>query len=744
MKFCGPSQPGLTLDRSLLDASLYQPTCKPRIYAVFDIVPKLKKQLINYWYFVIRLSLGWLTRKSPYCGIDPDPSSSELLLTCNRKSVPYASLFTFVTAPEAQKQRQQQGQGHMSSSSSKGSSKGSSKSSSKGSGTVLRGTPGVRQLLTLLCFKPQSSTGSRTPSTCDLPSACPCYHPQVGPVVTGQPLMLLSRTSGLCDDGALSRGVGTVGLPPPGTLLQGGPAAAGQQGRSSHRQQASQAVGLWLGAASSDGGAGAGGGWVPMREPGVLTGITCKQSHSQLPSSFSLWNSLLLPGLPLNLTAGGDSLYMMQGERYCGVRTVGPHDVVVCDLPSSSGAARFNFQPTGFPFAGLDAFATQQPCGARSLLAPPPHDMQSGGQGAVAGLHHQRLALQQPQEGQAHVSLRWWQHRDGQGGLGQDQGQGANSEQQQQQQQQQRVGPVASMAVAEEVEEDSRYYCLTLLLQTPGSRLVSGITIGFVTYSEGLVGFPLQQCCPLPDSPHVIDCGVAQSDPMPAECWFNLMKVDAKSGTPLEDGDLIMLQSKAFGRYCSISVDGTLLCVSASPSNASRNLFTLRLSRGRLQFPLTRVDALQREVIRLKKQLVRAKAMRLPPVARLALAYVRNEYQMRQILRSAGLMAEGRGQEGTQGKDHEPPTPPMRGQVVHLEEPRRGVGPRGRVDHAHYLRALEMQVDTGLSFNAIPKALKGSFAVMAPGQQLEVSIPCARSYGRASEDIALTVTEGQA
>ncbi|KAJ9533177.1 hypothetical protein QJQ45_018265, partial [Haematococcus lacustris] len=582
---------------------------------------------VSDWYFVIRLSLGWLTRKSPYCGIDPDPSSFELLLTCNRKSVPYASLFTFVTAPEA-----------------------------------------------------------------------------VGPVVTGQPLMLLSRTSGLCDDGALSRSVGTAGSPPPGTLLQGGPAAAGQRGRSSYRQQASQAVGLRLGAASGEGGAGAEGGWVPMREPGALTGITCKQSHSQLPSSFSLWNSLLLPGLPLNLTAGGDSLYMMQGERYCGVRTVGPHDVVVCDLPSSSGAARFNFQPTGFPFAGLDAFATQQPCGARSLLAPPPHDVQcantpgrgeqqgagqragrvrvgqgaagtqpeqrmvqhvadsgssrgrgsgsssvtkgesssssssnsssnssssssggnhaesrgatagggvvavageagghegrlagsspvgprSGGQGAMAGLHHQRrLALQQPQEGQAPVSLWWWQHRDGQGGMGQDQGQGANSgQQEQQQQQQQRVGTVASMAVAEEVEEDSRYYCLTLLLQTPGSHLVSGITVGFVTYSEGLVGFPLQQCCPLPDSPHVIDCGVAQSDPMPAECWFNLMKVDAKSGTPLEDGDLIMLQSKAFGRYCSISVDGTLLCVSASPSNASRNLFTLRLSRGRLQFPL--------------------------------------------------------------------------------------------------------------------------------------------------------------
>ncbi|KAJ9518216.1 hypothetical protein QJQ45_010123 [Haematococcus lacustris] len=152
-----------------------------------------------------------------------------------------------------------------------------------------------------------------------------------------------------------------------------------------------------------------------------------------------------------------------------------------------------------------------------------------------------------------------------------------------------------------------------------------------------------------------------------------------------------------------------------------------------------RMGTLKREVMKLKKQLARAKATQLPPVARLALAYVRNEYQMRQILRSAGLMAEGCEQEGTSGKDHGPPT---RGQVVHLEDPRMGSGPRGRIDPAHYLRALEMQVDTGLSFNAIPKALRGSIAVMAPGQQLDVSIPCARSYGRASEDIALTVTKG--
>ncbi len=31
---------------------------------------------------------------------------------------------------------------------------------------------------------------------------------------------------------------------------------------------------------------------------------------------------------------------------------------------------------------------------------------------------------------------------------------------------------------------------------------------------------------------------------------------------------------QAYARWCSISVDGTLLCVSASASNASRNLFT--------------------------------------------------------------------------------------------------------------------------------------------------------------------------
>ncbi|EFJ50568.1 hypothetical protein VOLCADRAFT_116730 [Volvox carteri f. nagariensis] len=47
------------------------------------------------------------------------------------------------------------------------------------------------------------------------------------------------------------------------------------------------------------------------------------------------------------------------------------------------------------------------------------------------------------------------------------------------------------------------------------------------------------------------------------------------AAAPLGDGSLVMLLSRAFGRYCSVSLDGTLLCVSAQASNASRNLFTL-------------------------------------------------------------------------------------------------------------------------------------------------------------------------
>ena len=49
---------------------------------------------------------------------------------------------------------------------------------------------------------------------------------------------------------------------------------------------------------------------------------------------------------------------------------------------------------------------------------------------------------------------------------------------------------------------------------------------------------------------------------------------------PLGDGSLVLLSSRAFGRYCSVSIDATLLCWSPAPSNASRNLFLLSLAAG--------------------------------------------------------------------------------------------------------------------------------------------------------------------
>jgi hypothetical protein len=62
-------------------------------------------------------------------------------------------------------------------------------------------------------------------------------------------------------------------------------------------------------------------------------------------------------------------------------------------------------------------------------------------------------------------------------------------------------------------------------------------------------------------------------------CSFCCMQIDTGSGTklPLSDGSLVSLTAYAAGRFCSTAYDATLLCASASFSNASRNLFTLRL-----------------------------------------------------------------------------------------------------------------------------------------------------------------------
>lgn len=210
-----------------------------------------------------------------------------------------------------------------------------------------------------------------------------------------------------------------------------------------------------------------------------------------------------------------------------------------------------------------------------------------------------------------------------------------------------------------------------------------------MTFAPGLVGPPLQRCCPQTSSPHILLCsplppaGNATGDAMPAECWFGLYSVSLaaagqqalpgplpptqqaraaqrrlqrrqqqqrhqpatraavqralaeaslaaaaaalrpprrKAGGPrgrstlqartdaahahapthiggelavgavgaagsaplsaaaaLVDGSLVWLWAKAFSRYCSVSLDGSLLCVSAAASNATRNLFVLDL-----------------------------------------------------------------------------------------------------------------------------------------------------------------------
>lgn len=217
--------------------------------------------------------------------------------------------------------------------------------------------------------------------------------------------------------------------------------------------------------------------------------------------------------------------------------------------------------------------------------------------------------------------------------------------------------------------------------------LLARMHAGILTWQEGLVGLPLQQCCAQAPSPHVVMCDTPNGTVMPNECWFIVYKVQqAKSKAkvqedlrradvtvrdidhgskrrsllgrwqqpmrkrrtrrrtlslhgngvdagrvpdsmsvsggvrqrkagddharalvasdatahaldvgqaesteheqlrpdgrvhvvePITNGDLVMLYNKAFGRYCSVSFDGELLCVSVKPSNATRNLFVL-------------------------------------------------------------------------------------------------------------------------------------------------------------------------
>ncbi|KAL6756718.1 hypothetical protein V8C86DRAFT_2643465 [Haematococcus lacustris] len=165
-------------------------------------------------------------------------------------------------------------------------------------------------------------------------------------------------------------------------------------------------------------------------------------------------------------------------------------------------------------------------------------------------------------------------------------------------------------------------------------------------------------------------------------------------------------------------------------------------------------EALRRQVRHLRLQLTRQRSTSVimptskhATIAKLAVKHVKSPHHMRQLLSTAGLLAAGQGKGGRCNKASAAAgsnTQSQLGQLLHLEEPRKGAGPRGWFDPQHFMRALKMKVDTGLSFNAMPKALHGAFAVMAAGQQLAVSVPSARTYGRGTEAIAHAVTKGQA
>ncbi|KAG1666765.1 hypothetical protein FOA52_004601 [Chlamydomonas sp. UWO 241] len=135
----------------------------------------------------------------------------------------------------------------------------------------------------------------------------------------------------------------------------------------------------------------------------------------------------------------------------------------------------------------------------------------------------------------------------------------------------------------------------TLLLENPGTELVSGSAVGIFTFTAGLVGMPLQQCCAQAASPHIVDCYVPNQEVLPPECWYYVYRVsksesahgadgalrwgDDHHGSRIVDGDTVRLMSAAHDRHCSVRHDGTLLCVDREVSYTPPALFTLHLGK---------------------------------------------------------------------------------------------------------------------------------------------------------------------
>ncbi|KXZ55960.1 hypothetical protein GPECTOR_2g1511 [Gonium pectorale] len=122
-----------------------------------------------------------------------------------------------------------------------------------------------------------------------------------------------------------------------------------------------------------------------------------------------------------------------------------------------------------------------------------------------------------------------------------------------------------------------------VVLQAPGSDLVDGVIVGVSTWSPGLTGAQQQQCCAAASSPHILLCEQppAAGAAVANECWFQ-MKAVAISRAPrslpaIEAATAAVEEVEDLEEGGAWSLDGTLLCVSAQASNASRNLFTLLL-----------------------------------------------------------------------------------------------------------------------------------------------------------------------
>lgn len=205
-----------------------------------------------------------------------------------------------------------------------------------------------------------------------------------------------------------------------------------------------------------------------------------------------------------------------------------------------------------YPFAGLSSLARQHECSITPLTSPPPHDIEcsgsnrqrfdmgqeAGGGGAAGGgaegggaaggggasPHASRKLSVAHIE--AHINSVVSTATTGASGT--DKGIGEEP--------QASVVPATSLrwqpGAKKAANEGELITTMTLFRQlgkTPPDVLTNGESLAMLTYSPGVVGFPLQQCCPSQTPPYLIDCGV-QEDPIPKHCFFTINKARGLRG----------------------------------------------------------------------------------------------------------------------------------------------------------------------------------------------------------------------